>query len=62
MAKQVKEENKKEERCFSKEAILQSQKYAVYGDLLFTVLEDGKVYTSKEIDNMIDEFQKGKVR
>ncbi|WP_312071071.1 hypothetical protein [Anaerotignum propionicum] len=62
MAKQGNQENKKEERYFSKEAILQSQKYGAHGDLLFAILADDKVYTSMEIDNTIDEFQKGKVR
>ncbi len=62
MAKQGKQENKKEEKYFSKEAILHSQKYGEHSDLLFAVLADEKVYTSMEIDNTIDEFQKGKVK
>lgn len=62
MAKQGKQENKKEEKYFSKEAILQSQKYRSHGDLLFAILADDKFYTSMEIDNTIDEFQKGKVK
>lgn len=47
---------------FPKNGVLQSQRYREYRNLLSTVLEDGKNYTAKEIDSMIEKFQKGKVR
>lgn len=47
---------------FSKEAILRSQKYRNYRDLLSVVLEKSKAYTYTEIDSVIEKFQKGKVR
>ncbi len=57
-----KPENKKMETKFPKEALLQSQTYGVYRDLLSTILEDNKAYTSTEVDHVIEKFQKGMVR
>ncbi|WMI82026.1 hypothetical protein [Anaerotignum sp. MB30-C6] len=62
MEKPARQENKKMEVQFSKEAILRSQKYRNYRDLLSVVLEKSKAYTYTEIDSVIEKFQKGKVR
>jgi hypothetical protein len=62
MAKPVKEKINRLEDHFSKEAVLKSLKYKGCADLLSAVLEEGKTYTSKELDSAIEKFQKGKVR
>ena len=54
-------EEKKTESRFTKEQILSSSKYARRRDLLDAVLEDGKLYTAKEVDTAITNFMKGKV-
>lgn len=56
--KQMREEKNKMEVQFSKDAVLQSRKYVAVRDLLSVVLEDGKVYSSTEIDNAIENFRK----
>lgn len=58
----AKQEAKTEEIKFYKEAILQSQSYADSRDILAVLLEDKKTYSSKEVDSLIEKFQKGKVR
>ncbi|MEG0778809.1 MAG: hypothetical protein RSG55_08180 [Oscillospiraceae bacterium] len=47
--------------AFSKERILKSQRYAGRRDLLCALLEDGRTYTTQEVDEIISEFMKGKV-
>lgn len=54
-------EEKKVESRFTKEQILSSSKYARRRDLLDAVLENGKLYTTKEVDTAITDFMKGKV-
>ncbi|MEG2383126.1 MAG: hypothetical protein RSB39_06015 [Oscillospiraceae bacterium] len=49
------------EAAFSKELLLRSQKYAGRRDLLCALLEDGRTYTTQEVDEIISEFMKGKV-
>lgn len=61
MAKSPKQENENTQARFPKEALLRSQKYADYRDLLSALLEDGKAYTHEEVAGFIDKFQKGKV-
>jgi hypothetical protein len=58
----VKQETIKTQAQFPKDAVLKSQKYGEYCDLLSAVLEDGKAYTSAEVDDMIEKFQKGMVK
>lgn len=46
---------------FSKVQLLQSKKYAQQKDLLNALLASDHDYTLKEVDNMINDFLKGKV-
>ena len=59
-----KEEKKQEEvkeDKYSKVQLVSSKKYAANRDLLQVLLEDGKSYTLKEVDNKIEKFRKGRV-
>ena len=49
------------ELSFSKQAFLSSKTYKPHRDLLENILEDGKNYTKKEADKLIDNYLKGKV-
>lgn len=62
MAELVKQETIKTQAQFPKSAVLKSQKYGKFRDLLSAVLKDDKAYTSVEVDDMIEKFQKGKVK
>lgn len=46
---------------FSKAQLLQSKKYAQQKDLLNALLKADHDYTLQEVDNMIEDFLKGKV-
>ena len=46
----------------SKEQLLGSQRYAKRRDLLGALLEDGKRYTIEDVDTVIENFMKGKVK
>lgn len=59
-AEQVKVEQT--EPMFSKAQILASAKYRVRKDLVDALLDDGKKYTMKQVDELIDNFMKGKVK
>lgn len=48
--------------AFTKEQIVASKKYRSNRDLLNVILDDGKKYTSAEIDKKIEDFKKGKVK
>ena len=48
--------------AFPKERILTFQRYAKRRDLLSVLLEDGKEYTFDQIDGLINDFMKGKVK
>lgn len=48
--------------AFTKEQLAASKKYAKRRDLIGALLEDGKTYTTKEVDALIEKFMKGKVR
>lgn len=50
------------EPMFSKAQILASAKYRVRKDLVDALLDDGKKYTMKQVDELIDNFMKGKVK
>ena len=56
-----KKETIKQEALFEKEQILASKKYADRRDALGVVLADGKQYTLKEVDSLLEKFMKGKV-
>lgn len=47
---------------FSKQNILTFRRYAERRDLLSVLLEDGKMYTTNQVDDLIGQFMKGKVR
>lgn len=46
---------------FEKERILASERYSNQRDLVEALLEDGKTYTLKTVDNLIEKYRKGKV-
>ena len=47
---------------FSKQNILTFRRYAERRDLLSVLLEEGKMYTIDQVDDLIGQFMKGKVR
>ena len=47
---------------FPKERVLTFRRYADRRDLLSVLLEDGKEYTFDQIDGLINDFMKGKVK
>lgn len=48
---------------FSKQNILTFSRYAKRRDLLKAILEDGKQYTTDQVDHLIENFmKKGKVK
>lgn len=52
----------KYELSFSKQAFLSSKTYKPHRDLLETILDNGKSYTKSEVNELIDNYLKGKVR
>lgn len=50
-----------DEDKFSKKQIVTSKRYRSNVDLLNAVLKDKKTYTLKEVDEIIENFKKGKV-
>ena len=53
---------KKKELTFSKEALLKSMRFRDNRDIVSAVLEDGVEYTISEVETMIANFMKGKVK
>ena len=47
---------------FSNAKILKLTGYAHRRDLLSVLLEDGKEYTKDQVDSLIEDFMKGKVK
>lgn len=47
---------------FPKERVLTFKRYADRRDLLSTLLKDGQEYTHDQVQNLIDNFMKGKVK
>lgn len=47
---------------FSKRAFLKSEYYRGKEDILNVLLEDDKLYTTDEVDGLIGNFLKGKVK
>lgn len=58
------EEIKKEktETTYSKTQLVQSQKYKNKRDVLNFILDDNKRYTFKEVDTLVDNFLRKKVK
>lgn len=48
--------------AFSKEQLLTFGRYRGRRDLLGVLLEDGRRYTYAEVDSLVDDFMKGKVK
>ena len=46
---------------YTKEQLAASKRYANRRDLIRALLEDGKAYTLKEADELIEKYMKGKV-
>lgn len=57
----TKSEVKDVKQTFTKEQILKFEQYRYRIDLLNVLLENGKAYTTDEVDALIDKFMKGKV-
>lgn len=51
----------KKKQTFVKAQIVSAKKYEDDIDIVNALLEDDKPYTLAEVDNIIDEFKKGKV-
>lgn len=47
---------------FSKEKILSAKRYRNRKDILGALLEDGKEYSFDQVDALMDDFMKGKVK
>ena len=59
---ETKENNvKTEEMSFSKRAFLSSKSYKLHRDLIEALLENGKSYTKKEVNKLIDDYLKRSV-
>lgn len=50
------------EVVFTKNTILKSDKYAKRRDLLSVLLSEDETYTMDQVDHLIDNFMKGKVK
>lgn len=58
----VKAEKKVETVKFPKEQLLLSNRYKNRKDILGVLLEDGKEYSFEQVNALLDEFTKGKVK
>lgn len=58
----TKTETTKQELTFTKSQILDSKKYANRRDALGAILADAEVYTVEQVDTLLDNFMKGKVK
>ncbi len=47
---------------FSKQKVLSLQRYANRRDLLSVLLNDGENYTLDQVDSLVNDFMKGKVK
>ncbi len=50
------------EQKFSKEQLVASARYGHRKDLVSILLEDSRAYTIAEVDRLVEEFMKGKVK
>lgn len=60
--KEEKIETKTEEKGYTKNTIITSKKYSNRKPLLRVLLEEGKMYTIKEVDKLIDDYMKKEVK
>lgn len=61
-SKLIKSKESTNEVSFAKSQILKSKKYIHQTDVLNVILEDGKNYTIKEVDKLIENFMKKEVK
>lgn len=61
MTTKQKEVQEIKEALYTKQQIVDSKKYKKHKDLLMSILQDNKSYSSKEIDMKIKEFLERKV-
>lgn len=54
--------NKEQASLHTKAQLLASRRYAGRRDIISTLLEDSKTYTTAQVDEMMDIFMKGKVK
>lgn len=54
--------NERAEPKYTRQQVLESARYKGRRDLVSALLEDGRRYTIAEVDRMVDQFMKGKVR
>ncbi|WP_113674562.1 hypothetical protein [Vallitalea guaymasensis] len=47
---------------FSKEKIISAKKYSNRKDILNELLDDGKEYSFDQVDKLMDDYMKGKVK
>lgn len=62
MAQKKEIENENDIIKYSKEQIVNSNKYANRKDLLNSLLEDSRSYSFEEVDTVVDNFMKGTVK
>jgi hypothetical protein len=64
MAVKKKDESKQEAEIvtFTKEQIVSAKRYMHKKDVVNVVLKDGQSYTLEKVDELIDNFMKGKVK
>ena len=55
-------DSKNTQPVYSKQQLLTFQRYAARRDLLEALLKDDESYTHDQVQNLIDDFMKGKVR
>lgn len=58
----TKKDEKNEETTFTKAQLLKSKRYSERVDLLNVLLEDGKTYTSREVDELVKDFMNKEVK
>ena len=59
---EIKKNEKSKEQRFYKEQFITSKNYRGRRDLLNAILDDGREYTTEEVETMIAEYMKGKVK
>lgn len=50
------------ENKFSKEQLIASERFRERRDILGALLDDGRMYTAKSVEERIESYMKGKVR
>lgn len=54
--------NKEQASLHTKAQLLASKRYANRQDIINALLEDGKTYTTAQVDALIEKFMKGQVK